>query len=225
VQELFILHSDAWLVVVVKPPGVPVQVDLSGDPALPELVARSIGGPAPLVVHRLDRPVGGVVVLARDGRTAAGLSEQFSQRTVEKVYWAVVEGQVRSTRTLQHHHLHEGGSRRAKVQEHLGNGPGTVVRLQIVPLVHGDRYTLLEVRPEGGAFHQIRAQLGEAGHPIKGDVKYGARRGERDRSIALYAVQLAFTHPATGRRMTFAAPRPTQGIWDRLSAGTAGDTE
>jgi 23S rRNA pseudouridine1911/1915/1917 synthase len=78
---------------------------------------------------------------------------------------------------------------------------------------------LVEVRPEGGRFHQIRAQLSAAGHPIKGDVKYGARRGEPDRSIALHARSLKFAHPFTGAPLCIQAPLPGTGLWPRLSQG------
>ena len=83
---------------------------------------------------------------------------------------------------------------------------------------NGERFSLLEVRPEGGAFHQIRAQLAAIGHPIKGDVKYGARRGEPDRSIALHAWRMRFKHPITNTPLELIAPLPTRSIWPALLA-------
>ena len=88
-----------------------------------------------------------------------------------------------------------------------------VAELQFARRFAGDRYSLLEVVPKGGAFHQIRAQLAAAGFPIKGDVKYGARRGERDRSIALHAWRLSFIHPGTREALLIEAPAPTTSIW------------
>ena len=85
-------------------------------------------------------------------------------------------------------------------------------------LATGDRYTLVEAIPEGGAFHQIRAQLGAWGHPIKGDVKYGARRGEKDWSIALHARSLRFVHPFTGVDVSIEAPAPPGTLWSALVA-------
>ena len=91
-------------------------------------------------------------------------------------------------------------------------------------LATGDRYSLIELVPEGGKFHQLRAQCTAAGFPIKGDVKYGARRGEKDRTIALHARSLTFGHPITGRSLAILAPPPASGLWSVLVSGIPGTT-
>jgi 23S rRNA pseudouridine1911/1915/1917 synthase len=135
---------------------------------------------------------------------------------VEKTYLAIVEGRPDEEGDLVHHLEHAGGSRKARVMDGAGNA-----RLHFRSWAAGERYTLLEVVPQGGVFHQIRAQLAASGHPIKGDVKYGARRGEPDRSIGLHAWRMAFPYPSTGERVMVEAPLPSRSIWPVL-AGLAG---
>jgi len=153
--------------------------------------------------------------MARDPEVLRDLNEQFRERAIAKHYWAIVEGRVEGTAsaewTLLEHELDRDGKRKKAV---LRADPSRVPsRLRYRVLVIGDRFSLLEVVPEGGAFHQIRAQLGAAGHAIRGDVKYGARRGEKDRSIALHARSLSFVHPVTAAPVTVEAPVPAGAIW------------
>ena len=212
-----LLHKDAHLVAFDKPAGMPVQPDQSGDPSLLDHAAALLGSPATDVglVHRLDRPVSGVVVLALDPGTLREMNRLFSQRAVEKTYWAIVEGQAPDEGTCAHALGPDTGRRKARVGP--ADADATHV-LRYVRLAQGERYALVQVRPEGGGFHQIRAQLAASGLPIKGDVKYGARRGEPDRSIGLHACRVAFAHPATGRPVLIEAPPPTRSIWPALMA-------
>ncbi len=187
-----VIRSDAELVAVCKPAGMPVQPDPTGDPDLLSLLRAQIGAKELWLIHRIDRPVSGVVLFGRSPQAAEALSEQFRERTVQKQYWVLA-----------------------------ASGKGAPGRLHVSPLRMGERYTLVEVRPEGGAFHQIRAQLGAAGWPIKGDVKYGARRGEKDRSIHLHARSIKFTHPVTRMELHCEAAVPLSGLWP-LFTGDAG---
>ncbi|MBS1943702.1 MAG: RluA family pseudouridine synthase [Bacteroidetes bacterium] len=218
-MELDVVYADAQLVVVNKPPGVAVQPDRSGDESLLQRVQAAFPGEHIGSPHRLDRPVGGLVVFTRSAAALRGMDALFRERQVEKVYLAVVEGRLEQEGTLEHRLVHPGGTRKATV---AAAGEGHAVRVRYRVRTQGDRYSLLEVRPEGGAFHQIRAQLAAAGHPIKGDVKYGARRGEKDRSIALHAWRLRFAHPATGAEVLAEAAPPGGGIWAKLMDPSAG---
>ena len=155
------------------------------------------------------------MVFALDDASLASLGQQFRERRIAKVYWAIVEGSIHGPRVLENVIAQDGRRNKAVVGR---AEQAKSVRLAIRPLAKGDRYSLLEVVPDGGAFHQIRAQLGAAGHPIKGDVKYGARRGEKDRSIALHARSLGFHDPITEHPVSVTAPHPVSPLWSALVA-------
>lgn len=231
---LDVLHQDVDLCAVLKPGGMPVQPDPTGSPSAIEVATRQRGAERLWLVHRLDRPVAGVLLFARNAKAAAGLDAQFRSNSVDKRYWALVEGrfEVALDRNsygyleLKHHLQHDTKAKRARVAGPGDKGAREVI-IHVRPLAFGVRYTLVEVVPQSGAFHQIRAQLAATGHPIKGDVKYGARRGASDRSIALFARSLEFVHPTTGKSMRLEAPAPQTPPWDVLvrSAIDAAGTE
>lgn len=208
-----ILNRTKRWVAISKPAGMPSQPDLTGDLDALTWLRGTAGSETAGLVHRLDRPVSGVMVFALDDVTLAALNVQFSERRVAKHYWAIVEGVVDGARVLENVIAQDGKRNKAVVgrAEHARS-----VSLAIRPMAKGDRYCLLEVVPDGGAFHQIRAQLGAAGNPIKGDVKYGARRGEKDRSIALHARSLEFDDPSTEQRVQVTAPHPVSTLWSAL---------
>ena len=208
---LDVLWVDEQVVAVWKPGGVPSQSDHTGDPDLLSLLRVQLKDDAIQLVHRLDRPVSGVMVFGRTVEATRQLNEQFQQRRISKVYWAVVEGRYDSGPLLHHTIAHDGKHHKAR-----SASDQRAVSLAVKVIGLGDRYSLLEVLPNGGAFHQIRVQLSLAGHPIKGDVKYGARRGEKDRTIALHARSISFQHPTTGTPVTLHADTPAGGIWEAL---------
>lgn len=215
-----ILYQDDALVVVDKPAGMPVQPDRTGDVDLVQWVGSRTGLGPVLLVHRLDRPVSGVVVLARTEDALRTLHKAFRERTVTKRYLALVEGGPTGDRgqgMLEHvlRHDHKAHRSRAREANPTDRDPQ---RLHYRVLAQGERLALLEVVPQGGSFHQIRAQLAAMGWPIRGDVKYGARRGLKDRTIALRASFLGFMHPSDGRAMAVEAPLPTEAPWPSLLA-------
>lgn len=210
-----LVFRDEHLLVVNKPPGIPVQPDRTGDACLLQPVQNDFPEYAMGSPHRIDRPVSGLVVFTLDAAALRDMDRLFREQQVMKKYLAVVEGRPGEQGSLVHRLAHAGGSRKAAV---TGPGQGKQVQLHYRMVKAGERYTLLEVEPQGGAYHQIRAQLAAAGLPIKGDVKYGARRGEKDRSIALHAWRLQFRHPATGDQLCLEAPVPANGIWMALQA-------
>jgi 23S rRNA pseudouridine1911/1915/1917 synthase len=207
-----LLHADAHLVAVNKPGGTPAQADPTGDPSLLDALRAAYGHGVELP-HRLDRPVSGVLVAARTPEALRALNTAFASGRVRKVYWAIVEGLLHGHGTWQTVLTHDARARRART---VAPGEGRAVRLAWRVLRAGERYTLLELRPEQGAFHQLRAQCAAAGHPIKGDVKYGARRGEKDRTIALHARSIALLHPVTGADLLLEAPSPDGALWRAL---------
>lgn len=209
-----VLYQDGWMVAVSKPAGMPVQPDPTGDMDLLRATRDLLHDQSIELVHRIDRPVSGVVLFARDAEALPMLHARFRERTVDKTYWAIVEGVVPAEpSSLEHLLRHDATAHRALV----GAAPAAkFARTQVRLLAQGDRYALVEAKPMGGAFHQIRAQLGAWGHPIKGDVKYGARRGEQDRSIALHARSLRFIHPINGSALLIDAPSPDGKLWKEL---------
>lgn len=214
-NALNVLFKDAWCIAVWKPAGVPVQPDTTGDRDLLSMMRSDLREPAVQLVHRIDRPVSGVVLFARDADALPALHAIFRDRGVEKIYWAIVEGKVDQPEAivLEHTLQHDAQAHKARVMEVPSRSPS---RSRVRSISNGDRYTLVEVMPVGGAFHQIRAQLAAWGHPIKGDVKYGARRGEKDRSIALHARSICFKHPITHAEVRIEAPAPSSALWPSL---------
>ena len=208
-----ILYMDNHLLAVDKPPGLLAQQDETNDPDLLRLGKRYLKetfgkkGKAFLgLVHRLDRPASGVIVLARTSKAAARLSEQFRRRTPHKEYLALVEGVLRGDGMLRHTLAARpgGGARLAPA----GDAAGKEARLQWRSLAVQDDASLLWVRLETGRKHQIRLQLAAEGHPILGDFRYGATRELDGRNLALHAFRLTVTHPVTRERIGFCAPPP-----------------
>lgn len=216
-----ILYEDNHLIVAVKPAGVPSQGDISGDESILDTLKNYVKttkqkpGEAFLgLLHRLDRPVGGVMVFARTSKAAGRLSEQFRKRTVKKVYLAVVEGAPAEEKgELRHFLVKDGETNRTKasVRELPGSKPAV---LEYEVAGRHPVYKLLKVLPHTGRSHQIRAQLAAIGCLIVGDLKYGSSSTTDGRSIALWSYQLTFVHPTLKEEMTFTAPPPQLFPWD-----------
>jgi len=164
------------------------------------------------VVHRLDRPVSGVVLFARTSKSAARLSEQFRIRSVQKVYVAVVEGRVLPSKGVLIHRLHKDRSNN-RVTVVSDTSPGQDCELEYERLDSFGRFTLIRIKPVTGRSHQIRVQLASQGWPIIGDKKYGSKI-DVDGFIALHAESLTFAHPTTKETITLTSPAPE--TWDQF---------
>ncbi len=219
-EQLEILHEDNHTIVVNKRPSDIVQGDKTGDEPLVEKVKQYIkvkydkpGNVFCGVVHRLDRPTSGALVFARTSKALERLNAQFRDKSTEKIYWAVVESRPeKNSGTLVHYLKKNEGQN--KSYAHPNEVPGSkkaVLHYEL--LAESDRYYLLRIELETGRHHQIRCQLASMGCPIKGDVKYGARRPNKDASIHLHARQLSFTHPTNGERITVTATVPEDSLW------------
>jgi 23S rRNA pseudouridine1911/1915/1917 synthase len=208
-----VLYEDAHLIAVNKPGGLAVQTDKTGDPHLLDLLVGLFPQDEHLgLPHRLDRPVSGAVVIARTIEALAAMSGLFAARAVTKTYWAIVSGTPPLSGTWEHRLMHDARQHKARVVDDLSvDMSRTVFKRMAI----GERYCVLELVPDAGRFHQLRAQCAAAGFPIKGDVKYGARRGEKDRTIALHARSLAFTHPFSGKAVGILAEPPGP-LWAAL---------
>jgi 23S rRNA pseudouridine1911/1915/1917 synthase len=211
-----VLYEDNHCLAVEKPAGLLTQGDATGDPNLVDWakadLKRRYAKPGNVyvgLVHRLDRPVSGVVLLAKTSKAAARLSAQFREGTVEKTYLAVVEGRAPADEGEWTDRLAKDARRNVVATVAAG---GTEARLAFRVLRRSARTTTLELRPITGRSHQLRVQLASRGLPIVGDRKYGATTPLRARDgglrIALHARELAFTHPTTGARRAVEAPVP-----------------
>jgi len=229
-ETLQVLLEDNHLLAVVKPPGVLVQGDASGDATLVDAarayLKRKYGKPGKVylgLVHRLDRPVSGVVLLARTSKAAGRLSRQFRERTVAKVYLAIAEGRPPADRGELIAHLADRGDRQGVTRAAAEPFPGSrEASLAYTVLDAAQGRSLLRIEPRTGRRHQIRAQFGLIGCPIVGDVKYGAPSRRVDRSILLHAGRLAVEHPVRAERIVVEAPPPADWPWpgDLATAST-----
>jgi 23S rRNA pseudouridine1911/1915/1917 synthase len=222
---LELIHSDRELAVVHKPPGMPSVPDKSGDVSALEQASRQCGHEL-LPVHRIDRPVGGLVVFAANRTAAAALSAQFADGTATRTYRAIVFGAPDAeSGELSHLLVFDRRTNRSRAVGPESRHPDArAASLSYIVVARGDRYSLLEITLHSGRHHQIRAQLADAGMPVRGDVKYGARRGLHGRAISLYAISLAFTHPTSRARLSFEVAPTGDDLWERL-AGEVRRTE
>jgi 23S rRNA pseudouridine1911/1915/1917 synthase len=213
-----VIYEDNHLLAVYKPSGLLVQGDRTGDVCLLDLGKRWLkaryhkpGNVFLAMVHRLDRPVAGVVLFARTSKAAGRLSRQFRERSVDKHYLAVVGGSVAgdADRLIDHIERRDRLSRVVPTPTDCSQE----ARLRYTVLGRDSGKSLLKVSLETGRRHQIRIQLAHMGHPILGDLRYGAETPLPDRQIALLAHQLMVEHPTRGDRLLFASPIPQQWPW------------
>ncbi|NJN33781.1 MAG: RluA family pseudouridine synthase [Saprospiraceae bacterium] len=203
-MEIPILYADDAFLVVAKPAGIATQADQTGDISLVELLSERLKILL-FVVHRLDRAASGVVVFAKTSEMAALLSEQFKKRKARKIYWAIVEARPPQEEGVLIHYLKKNQKINKSFVVNIPENDGKRAELRYILRGSSDRYFFLEIELFTGRFHQIRAQLAAINCPIKGDVKYGARRSNTDRSIHLHAAELTFEHPKTHQICRFEA--------------------
>lgn len=210
-----VLYKNNQMIAFNKPVGIPVQSDKTGDK--PMLDFAEIYTKSKLhLLHRLDRPVSGVVLFAKAKTALVSINEQFKQREVKKIYWAVVQNKpAEESGRLEHYVIKNGRKNRSFASdEKIPDSKHAVLTYRLLASI--DRYHLLEIELESGRHHQIRAQLSIIGSPVKGDVKYGFRRGNKDRSIHLHARKLIFTHPVSGEKQEIIANTPDDVVWNAL---------
>jgi 23S rRNA pseudouridine1911/1915/1917 synthase len=217
---LKVLYEDNHVIIVSKSAGEIVQGDKTGDTPLSETVKAYIkekyqkpGAVYLGVVHRLDRPVSGVVLFARTSKALARLNEMFRTGAVQKTYWALVQNLPSQPEATLTHYLVRN-EQKNKSFAYATERPGAkkaVLDYRVIG--HTDRYHLLEVHLHTGRHHQIRCQLAAIGCPIRGDLKYGAPRSNPDGSISLHARSIQFEHPVSHVTVHVEAPPPTEGPW------------
>lgn len=217
-----VLYEDNHLLIVNKAVGEIVQGDKTGDRTLADEAKNYIkeryakpGNVFIGVTHRLDRPVSGVVVLARTSKALARMDELFrSHEKVRKIYWAITSGTPpRTADTLKCHLLRNERQNKSYIVRE-GTRGAKEASLSYRLLARADRYNLLEVELHTGRHHQIRCQLADMGCVIRGDLKYGAPRSNPDGGISLHARSISFRHPVSGKNLAIVAPTPHDALWD-----------
>ena len=224
-----VVYEDNHIIIVNKQSGEIVQGDKTGDRPLSEIVKDYIkekyqkpGAVFLGVVHRLDRPVSGLVVFARTSKALTRLNKMFAEGQVHKTYWAIVEmrNESHSTFNIQHSAFNElthwlvRNEKQNKSYAYATEKPNAKKAILKYRLIgKSDNYSLLEVQLMTGRHHQIRCQLAAMGCPIKGDLKYGAPRSNPDGSISLLSRRMEFIHPVSKERITVEAPLPDDPLW------------
>ena len=216
-----ILYEDNHIIAVNKKASDLSQGDKSGDESLDseikKYIARKYNKPGEVflgVVHRLDRPVSGVILYARTSKALTRLNEMFRSAEVKKTYLAIVKERPPEDKgTITHFVKKNEKQNKTYVYDHeVKDSKKATLSYRVAG--RSDRFYLLEVELHSGRHHQIRAQLAEIGCPIKGDLKYGAQRSNEDGSISLMARRLEFIHPVKKEKIVITAPFPKSDIWE-----------
>ena len=229
-----VLYEDNHIIAVNKTCNEIVQGDKTGDTPLSETVKAYIkekyNKPGEVflgVTHRLDRPTSGVVLFARTSKALTRLNEMFKEKSklstvncqlsIKKTYWAIVQGAPKEPEARLENWLTRNEAQNKSYIAKPGAKDAKLAVLSYKTLVKGDHYTLLEVNLETGRHHQIRCQLAAIGCPVKGDLKYGAKRSNPDGGICLHARQIEFVHPVSKQNICITAPVPEDGLWRALT--------
>ena len=220
------IYEDNHIIVVAKQAGEIVQADKTGDRTLADDVKDYIkeryakpGAVFLGIPHRLDRPVSGLCVLARTSKALARLNEMFRTGKVRKTYWAIVKDLPPEPEGTLTHWLvrNEKQNKSYAYDRERPHSKKAILTYKVIGA--SDRYTLVEVNLLTGRHHQIRCQLAKMGCPIKGDLKYGAKRSNPDGSISLIARRVEFVHPVSKLNICVEAPLPNDNLWRAICPG------
>lgn len=218
-----VLYEDNHIIVVYKESGEIVQGDKTGDKPLSETIKAWIkekyakpGNVFLGVVHRLDRPVSGLVVFAKTSKALSRLNDMFRKGEVKKTYWAMVQTPPAEPEgTLTNWLVRNEKQNKSYAYNHeVPNAKKAILKYKTIGQT--EHYTLLEVNLLTGRHHQIRCQLSAIGCPIKGDLKYGARRSNPDGSISLLSRTVEFIHPVSKENISVVSPLPAEKVWDNF---------
>ena len=220
-KNLLVIYEDNHLIAINKRPGDIVQGDKTGDVPLSDVVKEYIkikynkpGNVYLGVAHRLDRPTSGIVVFAKTSKALPRLNKLFAEKDAKKTYWAVVKNQPPKQNDLLTHWL-KRNTKQNKSYANTKEVPDSKKAILSYTVAKKlDNYFLLEIDLHTGRHHQIRAQLTAIGCVIKGDLKYGADRSNKDGSIHLHARKLSFIHPVKKEAITILAEPPNEAIWN-----------
>ncbi len=220
-----VLYEDNHLIIVNKLPSEIVQGDKTGDTPLSEIVKTYIkekyqkpGNVFTGVIHRIDRPASGAVVFARTGKALTRMNELVKIRELKKIYWAIVQNRPNDHEAELKHYLVRNSQKNKSFAHNKSVTDSKEGILKYKVIGESDNYYLLEIDLKTGRHHQIRAQLAAIGCPIKGDLKYGSPRSNKDASISLHARSIEFVHPVKKDIVRVTAPPPKDPLWDYFSS-------
>jgi len=228
-MNIKVLYEDNHIIAVVKPAGLLTQGDRSGEPSLMDEVRKYLkekykkpGNVFLGLVHRLDKPVQGIVLFGKTSKGAGRLSEQFRNHTIQKTYHAIVSGKMEQNRGEIKEKVNkisffaEGFAKKTdeELLEEIKKATKTrTAELSWEVIKSNDKFSLLKIMPKTGRFHQIRIQMANMGHPILGDVKYGAKNPLPDKNIALAATAISFKSATENKTVSLEIPLPAE--WDK----------
>ena len=223
-MDFQVLYEDNHILVANKPNNMLVQADTTGDVALEDLAKQYIkikyNKPRAVflnAVHRIDRPVSGVVVFARTSKALTRLNEQFRSKEIKKTYWAIVKNRPKVESATLEDYIRRDAKKNKSFVCQKDAKDAKLARLSYTLIASSENYHLLEIDLHTGRHHQIRCQLSHMGCPIKGDLKYGAERSNKDGGISLHARSVEFIHPVTKESIKITAPVPEDNLWKALS--------
>ncbi len=215
-----VLYEDNHLIAVNKMASDIVQGDKTGDTPLSEIVKSYIkekydkpGAVFLGVTHRIDRPTSGVVLFAKTSKALARINKMFQEKTIQKTYWAVVKDAPKNPSGELIHFLRKDQKKNKSFASETEKSGSKKAELSYSLIGTSKDYRLIEIYPKTGRHHQIRVQLSEIGCPIKGDLKYGFPRSNKDGSIHLHARKMAFIHPVKKEPVEIIAPVPKDALW------------
>jgi 23S rRNA pseudouridine1911/1915/1917 synthase len=220
-ENLQVLFEDNHIIIVNKRSGDITQGDKTGDKPLSDVVKEYVkdkynkaGNVFLGVVHRLDRPTSGVIIFARTSKALERLNKMLRDKTISKTYWAIVKKHPKKEKDTLVNYLKKNpkNNKSSVYAKEIKDSKKAILHYNIIKKL--DNYTLIEVDLETGRHHQIRAQLSSIGFPIKGDLKYGFDRSNKDGSIHLHARKIVFIHPVSKEEISVIAPTPNEVIWN-----------
>jgi len=220
-ENLQVLFEDNHIVIVNKRAGDITQGDKTGDKPLSDVVKEYIkdkyNKPGDVflgVVHRLDRPTSGIIIFARTSKALERLNKMLRDKTINKTYWAVVKNHPKKEKDTLINFLRKNpkNNKSTAYNKEINGSKKAILHYTVIKKL--DNYSLIEVDLETGRHHQIRAQLSNIGSPIKGDLKYGFDRSNKDGSIHLHARKIKFIHPVSKEEIKISAPTPKEVIWN-----------
>ena len=217
-----VIFEDNHLIAVNKKSGEIVQGDKTGDEPLSERVKKYLkvkynkpGNVFLGTIHRIDRPTSGIVIFAKTSKALSRMNEKFRENKISKTYWAIVKNRLPKKNDLLEHYLLKNQKKNKSFLSTEEKGKFSVLEYNF--LNNLNNYFLYEIFPKTGRHHQIRVQLSTIGSPIKGDLKYGAKRSNTNGGINLHAKKIDFNHPVTKESVSIEANCPKEKIWNSIN--------
>ncbi|MGY0407633.1 MAG: RluA family pseudouridine synthase [Polaribacter sp.] len=220
-ENLHVLFEDNHIIIINKRSGDITQGDKTGDKPLSDIVKEYVkekynkpGNVFIGTVHRLDRPTSGAVIFARTSKALERLNKMLREKTIQKTYWALVKNVPKKKEETLINFLKKDNKKNKSFvyKKEIEGSKKAILHYKIIKKL--DNYSLLEIALETGRHHQIRTQLSYIGSPIKGDLKYGFDRSNKDGSISLHARKISLMHPVSKEEITIIAPAPNDAIWN-----------